>query len=131
MNDHSTRIFNYVRQEVTKRYPKCTVTSSAINSKDSQLPALLVKFRFPGEDESTRDSSGVELWTRTVVDAQSFSGTSVFEARNILVAADEALARCGFRRSNWTEVSDADPSVRRLAATWRAKLDKSGNVAPW
>ena len=50
MNDHSTRIFNYVRQEVTKRYPKCTVTSSAINSKDSQLPALLVKFRFPGED---------------------------------------------------------------------------------
>lgn len=131
MNDHSTRIFNYVRQEVTKRYPKCTVTSGAINSKDSKLPALLVKFRFPGEDESTRDSSGVELWTRTVVGAQSFSGTSVFEARNILVAADEALARCGFRRSNWTEVADADPSVRRLAATWRAKLDKSGTVAPW
>lgn len=131
MNDHSTKIFNYVRSQVQAKYPKCTVTSTPMSTKDLKLPALLVKFRFPGEDESTRDSSGVELWTRTVVEAESYSGTSVFESRNILATADEALARCGFRRSNWTEVADADPSIRRLAATWRAKLDKSGNVAPW
>lgn len=131
MNDHSTKIFNYVRARVQEAYPECFCTTAEVSSDDVRLPALLMRFTFPSEDETTRDSSNVELWTRTLCDAQAYSGTSEQEARGILAVADEAMGRCGFRRSNYAQVTNADQSVRRYAIKWRAKLDKTGNVAPW
>lgn len=131
MNDHSSKIFNYVRERVTEQYPKCFCTTASVASKDVKLPALKMSFSFPSEDETTRDSSGIEKWTRTVCDAEAYSGTSEQEARAIVAVADEAMARCGFRRSNYAVVPNADQSVRRIAVKWRAKLDASGDVAPW
>lgn len=131
MNDYSARIFSYVREAVTEAHKGVFVTSAAFDINEKRLPALLVKFTFPGEDESTIDSSGREVFTRTVCDAEAYSGTSASEARSILATADEAMRRCGFHRTNYTEVPDSDASIRRYAIKWRAKVDRNGNVARW
>ncbi len=131
MNDHSTKVFNYLREQVQAKYPECFCTTSPVSSTDSKLPALYVSFTFPSEDTATADSSGEEVFTRTVCDAEAYSGTSAAEARGILSVADDAMRKCGFRRSNYTEVANADQSIRRYAIKWRCKLDKHGNAAAW
>ena len=128
MNDYSLEILAAVRGDVESAHPGCTVTTSAITSEDASLPALWLAFTFPGEYAA--DSSG-EAWTGTVVDAQAYSGTSEREARAIISTVDSCLRRMGFRRSNYTQVPNADPSVRRIAAKWRARVDRDGNVAAW
>lgn len=130
MNDFSVAIFNYVRDVVRERYPGCLVTSAPLNSDRPQLPALTIRFSFPSADEATF-SSGGEVFTRTVCDAEAYSGTSAAEARGILALADDAMGRCGFRRSNYTEVANADQTIRRYAIKWRGSVDRDGNVARW
>ena len=132
MNDHSTRIFNYVRDRVHGEFPSCLCTTSPTWGQEESLPALHLSFAFPSGDDETRDSSDTEVWTRTTCDAEAFSGTSAQEDRAILALADQAMGECGFRRSAWHEAPNAaDPSVRRFQATWRARLDASGNAAKW
>lgn len=131
MNDWSTVIFNEVRGEVAASFPRCFCTTGNVSSKDTRLPALYMSFSFPGEDESTADSSGTEIWTRTVVTAEAYSGTSEHEARSIIKTVDERLRRSGFRRSNYTLVPNADPSIDRISATWRAKVNEGGEVAAY
>lgn len=131
MNDYSAIIFNRVRDAVSKKYPKCRCTSSVTAGKKVELPALLVSFAFPSEDTDLADSSGEEVWTRTVCTAEAYSGTSQYEAKGILKTADEAMRSIGFRRSNYTEVPNVDKSVRRFQITWRAKADRHGNIANW
>lgn len=132
MNDKSNRIFTYIKQQVQAKYPKCFCTTANVSSSDVQLPALYVQFAFPSEDETSIDSSGVELWTRTTCTAESYSGTSAQEAKGILAIADAAMKKCGFSRSNYTEVPNAaDATVRRFSATWRGKVNADGVVARW
>lgn len=129
MNDYGTVIFNEVREAVTAAYPGCFCTTASVASDDTNLPALYVSVDFPGETEGTADSSGVELWTRTTVTAQAYSGTSDREAQGIIRVVDERLRRTGFRRSNYTRVPNADPSIRRYTATWRGNVNGRGEVA--
>lgn len=131
MNDYSAVIFNEVRDAVAAAFPTCFCTTGDVSSTDTRLPALYMSFAFPGEDEATADSSGVELWTRTTVTAEAYSGTSEHEARSIIKTVDERLRRSGFRRSNYTQVPNADPSIRRMSATWRAKVNEGGEVAAY
>ena len=129
MNDYSSVIYNEVKAAVQAEYPRCFCTTASVSSDDSRLPALYLSFSFPYEDESTADSSGVEKWTHTVVTAEAYSGTSEQEARGIVDAVDARLRRSGFRRSNYTKVPNADPSIRRISATWRGKVNQRGEVA--
>lgn len=131
MNDFSTRYLGYVREQVADKFPKCFVTTTPVSAKDSKLPALYVIFSSPSATPGTEDSSGTEAWTRTTVTAEAYSGTSLQEARAIIALADEAFYRLGFRRSNLTEVPNADTSVRRVAATWRASVGADGTTANW
>ena len=131
MNDYSVVIFNEVRSAVQAEFPGCFCTTSQTTSDKPKLPALWMCFTFPSVDESTLDSSGEELWTPTVIDAQAYSGTSEREARQIIATADAALRRAGFRRTNYTQVPNADPSIRRIAAKWRAKANADGVIASW
>lgn len=131
MNDFSTTYVRYLADRVTARFPSCFVTMSSVGTKDTRLPALYVSFSFPSPTPGTEDSSGREVWTRTSVSAQAFSGTSLQEARAIIEEADAAMYALGFRRSNLTEVPNADMSIRRMAATWRASVDANGTTAAW
>lgn len=128
MNDYSVEVFDAVRRAVGETHPGCLCTTGQLVSEDARLPALWMAFTFPGEYAA--DSSG-EAWTGTVVDAQAYSGTSEREARSIISTVDSCLRRMGFRRSNYTQVPNADPAVRRIAAKWRARVDRGGNVAAW
>lgn len=127
MNDWTTVIFNQLREGMAASYPKLFATTGTIPDKDVKLPALRVTFSFAGE--SGADSSGEEVWTETVVEAQSFSGTSDFESRSIMGEADRLMRRMGFRRSNFTQLPNADPSIHRYQAKWRALVGKRGDVA--
>ena len=131
MNDFSAKYTSYVREQVRAKFPSCFVTTAPVNSKDRKLPALYLSYSFPSPTPGTDDSSGSEVWTRTKVVAEAYSGTSVQEAKAIISVADEAFYRLGFRRSNLSEVPNADTSVRRLTATWRASVDASGTAANW
>lgn len=131
MNDFSAKYTSYVREQVVAAFPKCFVTASPVNSKDSKLPALYLAFSCQSPTPGTEDSSGSESWTRTKAVAESYSGTSLQEAKAIIAIADEAFYRLGFRRSNMSEVPNADTSVRRVTATWRASVDAVGTTATW
>lgn len=131
MNDVSAQVTTHVRARVTAAFPSCLVTSGAVRGQEATLPALLIRFTFPEDVAAARDSSGEEVLTRTVCVAESFSGTSGREAREILAVADDAMRECGFRRSNYTELPDADASVRRYSATWRACVDRDGVTSSW
>lgn len=127
MNDYTTEIFNSVREGLTASRPALFVTAGPVTGEDIKLPAMRVTFSFAGEAEA--DSSGEEVWTETVVEAEAFSGTSAFEARSIIGETDRLLRRMGFRRSNLTQVPNADPSIRRVSAKWRALVGRRGEVA--
>ncbi len=129
MNDFSARIFTYVRQQVEERYPECFCTTAQVNSTDNNLPALYLDFSFPAIDERTIDSSGEEKWTPTVCEAEIYSSASLQEAKGIAKVADEAMRKCGFRRTSMGTRENADPSIRRMAISWRAQLDASGCAA--
>lgn len=129
MNDFSTKLFNYVRDRVKGSYPSCFCTTAPVSSTDTKLPALYMDFSFPAGDESLRDSSGIEKWTRHVCEAEVYSGESYQEARGIASVADEAMQACGFRRTSFQRRDNLDPTVRRMAISWRAQLDASGNAA--
>lgn len=132
MNDHSNHLFAYVRQEVLKKYPECFCTTANTSGSEVKLPALYMTFTFPSEDETTIDSSGVELWTKTVCVAEAYSGASAQEARGILAVADAAMRKCGLTRSNYSEVPNAaDQTVRRFTATWRGNFNADGVCAKW
>ncbi len=129
MNDFSGRVFTFVRQQVEKASPSCFCTTAQVNSTDSKLPALYMSFSFPAVDERTIDSSGEEKWTPTVCEAEVYSSASMQEAKAIAKAADEAMRKCGFRRTSMGPRDNADPSIRRIAVSWRAQLDASGTAA--
>lgn len=129
MNDFSSRVFTFVRNQVEAKYPGCFCTTAQVNSTDKKLPALYMDFSFPDIDTRTIDSSGEEKWTPTVVEAEVYSSTSLQEAKGILKVADEAMRKCGFRRTSMGTRENADPTIRRMAASWRAQLDASGNAA--
>lgn len=131
MNDFSAKYTSYVREQVAAKFKSCFVTTSPVNSKDKKLPALYLSYTFPSQTPGTEDSSGSESWTRTRVVAEAYSGTSMQEAKAIIAVADEAFYRLGFRRSNLSEVPNADTSVRRVTATWRASVDAMGTTANW
>lgn len=131
MNDFSTTYLGFVRKEVVAKYPRCFVTTSPVSERGAKLPALYVRFASPMATPGTEDSSASEAWTRTRVTAEAYSGTSLQEARGIIALADEAFYRLGFRRSNLTEVPNADASIRRVSATWRASVDADGTTAEW
>ena len=131
MNDVSVQVTNHVRARVLAAFPSCLVTTGAVRGQEATLPALLLRFAFPEDVASARDSSGEEVLTRTTCTAEAFSGTSGREARAILVVADDAMRECGLRRSNWSEIPDADPSVHRFTATWRACVDRHGVTSSW
>lgn len=129
MNDFSDRLFSYMRQQVQLSHPSCFCTTAAVESTETKLPALFAEFSFPEVDARTVDSSGEELWTPTVIDAEVYSSTSLQEAKAIAKAADEAMRECGFRRTSMGPRENADPTVRRIAISWRGQLDASGTVA--
>nr|DAT29555.1 MAG TPA: hypothetical protein [Caudoviricetes sp.] len=131
MNDFSAKYTSFVREQVTAKFPGCFVTTAPVNSKDRKLPALYLRYEFPSPTPGTEDSSGAEAWTRTKVTAEAYSGTSMQEAKSIIAVADEAFYRLGFRRSNLSEVPNADTSIRRVTATWRASVDATGTTANW
>lgn len=128
MNDFSAVIFQEVKEAVTGLFPGCFCTTSDVTG-ETRLPALYLSVSMPGEYEPAADSSGEELWTRTVITCEAYSGTSEHEARRIIGAVDERLRASGFRRSNFTRVPNTDPSVRRVSATWRGNVNKGGEVA--
>lgn len=131
MNDYSNRLFSYMRQQVVASYPSCFCTTASVQSTDAKLPALYAEFSFPAVDERTVDSSGEEKWTPTVIDAEVYSATSLQEAKGIAKVADDAMRECGFRRTSMGPRENADPTVRRIAISWRGQLDSSGTVAKY
>lgn len=131
MNDYSNAIFTYVAEAVEAKFPGCTCSSAPFTSSDVSLPAMYMRFTFPGEDESTADSSGEEVFTLTSCAVDAFSGTSLQQTKNIISTIDNVMRRLGFRRVSWNEVQNADPSVRRISARWRAKVNARGQVAAW
>ena len=131
MNDFSGRLFAYMRQQVQAAYPSCFCTTATVRSTDIKLPALFAEFSFPAIDERTVDSSGEEIWTPTVIDVEVYSSNSLQEAKGIAKAADDAMRECGFRRTSMGPRENADPTVRRIAISWRGQLDTSGTVAKY
>jgi hypothetical protein len=130
MNDYSNAMFTRVASAVEARHRGCTCSTAPFSS-DVSLPALYVRFAFPGMDEQTADSSGEEVFTLTTCVADAYSGTSMQAAKAIISTMDAEMRRMGFRRSAWDEVPNADATIRRVQAKWRAKVGMSGQVAAW
>lgn len=131
MNDHSAEISARIRDAVSRKFPGCFVTTGSVSGTGATLPALRLEWSFPEPLARTVDTSGYERWTHTKLVAEAYSGTSFEEANGIIQAMDEALGLLGFTRSNWTRVPDADASIRRVSATWRASVSADGQIAAW
>ena len=129
MNDCTGIVVRAVGDALRKAVPGARLTTTYSRRPES-LPTLLLEFQFPSATPSTLDSSGRELWTRVAVRATSYSGTSLQEAKSMIVAADGALGALGFARSNFTTVPNADDTIRTVAATWRASYGAS-TFAAW
>ncbi|MBY4798351.1 hypothetical protein K6V98_08330 [Collinsella sp. AGMB00827] len=130
MNDFSLEIFNEIRKVAEAIPGGCFCTTSPITGK-AKLPAIYVVILPLGEDTKTADSSGEEIWTRTTVEIQAYSGTTEHAARGIIRAVDDRLRNMGFRRSNYTLVPNSDPSIKRVSAKWRARINSGGAIAVW
>ena len=129
MNDCTGIVVKAVREALSASVPGARLTTR-YSRRPTDLPVLLLELQFPSATPSTADSSGRELWTRVVVRAMSYSGTSLQEAKSMIVAADEALGGLGFARSSLATVPNADESVQTVAATWRASFGAS-TFAAW
>lgn len=131
MNDVSLDVMDVVEPALSKRFPGILVTTAKVSEKNKRFPVFYAVFSFPEPTPDTRDSSGTEKWTRTRLVGTAYSRTSLAEAASIINVADEVLGGLGFSRSNWTEVPDADSSIRRIQATWLASASANGEVAAW
>lgn len=131
MIDKSNEILSLLKKPLLAKYHKLTITTVQLSDQKADFPALYVKFSFPSELPGTHDSSGVEKWTRTKCVAEAYSRTSMQEAKGIIALMDTEMSKLGFSRSNWTEVPNADASIRRIQATWRGAVNRSGDVAAW
>lgn len=128
MNDYRNAMYDHVSKGIESRFANITLSSTDFSSKP-KLPALQFVQLDSYVDDTSSESSNIEVRTICVFEGQAYSAKSYSEAFSIIRECDRLLGSCGFRRTMLSSVDDSDLTIRRVVARWRGAIDTQGRVS--
>lgn len=119
-------IFTAIKKAVSVKHPKCYF--SGIEERlPSAFPCVFVEEASNAVYRNTRDSSNVENYAQILYSVDVYSNKSARrkeEAKAIMSIIDDMLGNLGLTRTMLMPVANADTSIYRLRAQYRAIVSK-------
>lgn len=119
-------IFTAVKRAVNGVYPKCYLTGIETRMP-SEFPCVVVEEASNTVYRNGRDSSTIENYAQILYSVDVFSNKTnkrKEEAKAIMQIVDETLANLGLTRTMLMPVPNADSSIYRMRAQYRAVVSK-------
>ena len=130
MIDIANVILRIVKEAVQTQYPNCNVLSYNPDVI-SEFPCVTVVEKDNSVYERSQDNISSENHATVTFEIQAYSNNSSGkkeEAKKLLALADEAMLSSNFTRTLKSELPNADRSVYRLYASYRAIVAKGVDV---